>query len=161
MKKLRGHPTESEAKTIRTQCEKAFNDGLGVLSAAEELNLNKNTVSSYYTEFREKLFDKMDKDFVLEQKTAKQMSIKKLEDRIKEVKNIKKLIIENIKLDEPTIYDKLLKCEEIGASLEQARYSLEMTPTIDISIDKIIEESREEIEELSNNNKRSIEDKSD
>jgi predicted transcriptional regulator len=143
----RGRPSSLDSTKNRKNCQDAFNKGLSVLKTAENLKLDKNTVSKYFIEFREKLVDGMDRDFVHEQKVAKQMAMKKLEDAIEEIDSAIKIAFEKSKHDESATswYAHYIKCMEIKVNFEQQRYAIEMAPTIDVSIEKIIEEGMEEV----------------
>lgn len=153
--KYHGKPSGATVAANKEKCKKAFNKGWGVLYAAELIGLNKNTVSSYYQELREEAIEKTGEDFVMEQKTAKQLAIKKFDEEIERLNELEDEFENKKTKKDPTWHDRILKCIELRANLEQQRYALEMTPTIDISIDKIIEEGREEIEQINSRTKDS------
>ena len=148
-----GIPSTMESKGIRLKCEEAFNKGWGTLFTARELKLNKNTVSAYFVEFREKLFQNMDDEFIKEQKTAKQMGIMALDEEIKNVDNMINDPEHGIQIkviddpENPAWLSQLKSAIELRSNLKQQRYNLEMSPTIDVSVDTLVEELREEAQE--------------
>jgi hypothetical protein len=143
-------PTIQKQLDNRARCEAAFNKGWGILFAAKELKMGKNNVHAYYKEFREKLEATMDQEFILEQKTAKQMGIMALDE---EIRNVDTMINDpdhgiQIKVIEdpenPAWLSQLKSAIELRSNLKQQRYNLEMSPTIDVSVDTIVSELREE-----------------
>jgi hypothetical protein len=143
--KLKGRPTNQEGIKIKEDIEKAFNKGWGVLYAAEQLKYNKETVSLHYIELREKLIEAMDKNFINEQRTAKYFAIKKLQERIGEIDLIMHDAFDHKSGETNIWHSTIIHCIEVKASLEQAMHALEMTPTIDIDVEKMIQESRQEV----------------
>ena len=123
----RGRPSSLESTKIRKSCQDAFIKGLSVLKTAEDLKLDKNTVSKYFIEFREKLVDGMDKDFVQEQRTAKQMAMKKLEDSIAVIDKLIERLLGNLDEEDAIWYTQYIKCLEVKSGFEQQRYALEMS----------------------------------
>jgi hypothetical protein len=75
------------------------------------------------------------------------MAMKKLEDAIEEVDAAAKIAFDKSKKDESATswYAHYIKCIEIKVNFEQQRYAIEMAPTIDVSIERIIEEGLEEV----------------
>ena len=145
--KIGGRPSIKEIEKHKNDCKKAFYQGVTILTASEELDLNRETVSKYYKEFREKFIEELDEEFITEQKAAKHFAMKKLEDKVKEIDDIMSNIINDKKTSSDKKHDQLIKCVEVKSGFEQQRYNLEMAPTIDISIEKLIEEGMEEIEQ--------------
>lgn len=145
--------TKQVQKDNRLRCEQAFNKGWGILFAAKELKLSKNTVNAYYKEFREKLEATMDEEFILQQKTAKLMGIMALDEEIKNVDNmindpehgIQVKVIDDP--ENPAWLSQLKSAIELRSNLKQQRYNLEMSPTIDVSVDTLVSELREEAQE--------------
>lgn len=141
-----GRPEGKEIEENRKKCEKAFNDGWGVLYASDQLGLNKNTVSSYYKIFREDMVKDMDTNFINEQKVARQMAIKKLDDGIEAIKVILSSASNHMGAKTPAFHNTTIKCIEVKMDLEQLRYSLEMSPTLDVPIEWIIADARKKID---------------
>lgn len=147
IRKGAGRPSVKEQEENLIKCKKMFYDGLSILSASEKTGLNKETVCNYYKEFREDFVENLDNNFVDEQRTAKQMALKKLEESIEQVEAAAAIALSNSHGEDGSPwYGHYLRCLEMKASFEQQRYALEMQPTIDVSLERLMEEGLAELE---------------
>lgn len=149
----RGKPTPQVQLDNKKRCAEAFNKGWGIMFAAEKLKLNWKTIESYYKELREDLMEKIDNEFIINQKTAKEMGIKALDFEIEKVDDmindeehgIQRKVIDDP--ENPAWLSQLKSAIELRSNLKQQRYNLEMSPTIDVSVDTLVSELREEAQE--------------
>lgn len=151
--RTKGMPSAIESKDTRKKCEDAFFKGWGTLFTARELHINKNTVSAYFVEFREKMRQQMDEEFITRQKSAKELAIMSLDDEIKAIDDLINdkdhgLMIKTIEDPENPAWSAQVKSAlEYRSNLKQQKHNLEMTPTIEVSVEQLLSEAQESASE--------------
>jgi len=143
----RGRPTKAKQVEIRKDCEEEYMKYHSAAYAASVLKLNPHTVEKYFREFQEAELEETNRDFVIKQHSVKNKVIARLDDILdkldKQYRDIDNELTEK-KQDEldKGRYEamKTTVLKSISDILQQ-KASIETTPTLDITIDKYIEET--------------------
>ena len=143
----RGRPTKAKQVEIRKDCEEEYMKYHSAAYAASVLKLNPHTVEKYFREFQEAELEETNRDFVIKQHSVKHKVVARLEDILdkldKQYRDIDNELTEK-KQDEldKGRYEamKTTVLKSISDILQQ-KASIETTPTLDITIDKYIEET--------------------
>tara|TARA_Y100001949_G_scaffold105685_1_gene89223 strand:+ start:1933 stop:2427 length:495 start_codon:yes stop_codon:yes gene_type:complete len=143
----RGRPTKAKQSKNRKKCLEAYENYYSAGHTANILDLNRHTVEKYFKEFQEAEIEETNYDFILRQRSAKNRVLTKL-DGILEKLYGQLDDIENVITD-----DKHGETHDIGkyeymrtqilsklSDILQQKASIEITPTLDITIDKYLEE---------------------
>lgn len=138
----RGRPTIDKAIEVETRCQEAFSKGYSILKAAEEYNLAPDTVWKHFQKFKKALFANMTQDFINDQRLAKWQAIKSLEDAVEKVDVILRSSSNNMNSEDSNWHSTSLQAIKLKTDLEQQKFALDMTPTIDISPESIVEQTR-------------------
>ena len=142
-----GRPTKAKQVEIRKKCEEEYMKYHSAAYAASVLKLNPHTVEKYFREFQEAELEETNRDFVIKQHSVKNKVIARLDDILdkldKQYRDIDNELTEK-KQDEldKGRYEamKTTVLKSISDILQQ-KASIETTPTLDITIDKYIEET--------------------
>jgi hypothetical protein len=142
-----GRPTKAKQVEIRKKCEEEYMKYHSAAYAARVLDLNSNTVEKYFREFQEAELEETNRDFVIKQHSVKNKVVARLDDILekldKQYRDIDNELTEK-KQDEldKGRYEamKTTVLKSISDILQQ-KASIETTPTLDITIDKYIEET--------------------
>ena len=143
-----GRPTKAKQVEIRKKCEEEDMKYHSAAYAARVLDLNANTVEKYFREFQEAELEETNRDFVIKQHSVKNKVVARLDDILdkldQQYRDIKAKFEES---DAEEKYDltryeamKTTVLKSISDILQQ-KASIETTPTLDITIDKYIEET--------------------
>ncbi len=143
-----GRPTKAKQVEIRKDCEEEYMKYHSAAYAARVLKLNPKTVEKYFREFQEAELEETNRDFVIKQHSVKNKVIARLDDILdkldQQYRDIKAKFEES---DAEEKYDltryeamKTTVLKSISDILQQ-KASIETTPTLDITIDKYIEET--------------------
>lgn len=143
----RGRPSLAKQVEIRKNCEEEYLKYHSAAHAATILKLNANTVEKYFREFQEAELEETNSDFITKQHAVKNKIVARLDD-----------ILDKLETQYGSI-DTLLNKKDVAQELDKARYeamkttvlksmseilqqkaSIETTPTLDITLDKYIEE---------------------
>ena len=143
----RGRPTKAKQVEIRKDCEEEYMKYHSAAYAASVLKLNPHTVEKYFREFQEAELEETNRDFVIKQHSVKNKVVARLDDILdkldKQYRDIDNELTEK-KQDEldKGRYEamKTTVLKSISDILQQ-KASIETTPTLDITIDKYIEET--------------------
>ncbi len=142
-----GRPTKAKQVEIRKDCEEEYMKYHSAAYAARVLKLNPKTVEKYFREFQEAELEETNRDFVIKQHSVKNKVVARLDDILdkldKQYRDIDNELTEK-KQDEldKGRYEamKTTVLKSISDILQQ-KASIETTPTLDITIDKYIEET--------------------
>jgi len=149
MKGKAGHPPVKEQAKNRKILQEHFDKGHNVLYTARLTKLNRNTVSKYFKEFGESLTEEMDESFLIKQKVSKETCIARMQEYIDMIdKEIKELDLKIVDEDED---EKVWRSQKHYllvqvTNLIQQKADIEMTPTLDVSLEQMIEERIHEVQ---------------
>ena len=138
----RGRPETKDSIEVTRKCEEAFNLGLGILSACERYKLSHVTVEKHYKILKDKLFATMDEDFIRDQRLAKMRAIQALEEASNKTDRILHSASDKLGEDTNIWHNTALAAIKLKSDLDQQRYAFDMTPTLDISDESILEQTR-------------------
>jgi flagellar biosynthesis chaperone FliJ len=132
----KGRPSVTEQKKIKKKCEEAFNLRLTIRDACKYTGYAMDTISKYYGELRDNLIDKLDKDFLREQRVHREFAMEALREKVEKLKELQLIIGESMKEseNEAPYLSLLLKTIEDISNYEQQLHALGMSPTLDIQI---------------------------
>jgi len=135
-------PTKGKQAANEARILEMFERGISALRASKILNLNRNTVSSYYRVFGERLIQDMTESFVEKQKIKKALVVSSLEEELDELNEqlIQTKMAINDDLENTTLRSLLLAITVAKANLKQQIADIEMAPTLDVSLEKLVEE---------------------
>lgn len=135
-------PTKAKQTANETRILEMFEKGISALRAAKLLGLNRNTVSSYYRVFGERLIQDMTESFVEKQKIKKALVVASLEEELEELMEQASETRMAIKedLENTSLRSLLLNITTAKANLKQQIADIEMSPTLDVSLEKLVEE---------------------
>ena len=142
-----GRPTKARQSAIRRDCMEQYNLYTSAASASRTLDLNPHTVEKYYREFESKELEETNLEFIANQRAVKKKVIGRLDDILifldKQFRDFTSKLEES---DAEERYD-VIKIEMMKTSvlkhmsdILQQKASIEITPTLDISLDNYIEE---------------------
>lgn len=141
----RGRPTKGKTTDIKKTLLEYFEDNKSAAYTARKTGHDIKTVYSYFKAFSEELNERIDNDFVCRQKRAKEMVIAKLEEDIEELTqqldDIKKKCEDD---PENSAWESLrLAIVSKRADVLQQKADIEMTPTIDVSLEELTKNENE------------------
>ena len=137
-----GRPNNTESPKLIAELLEYFEEGCSILYTSKHSKHNKKTVEKYWKKFRaEKIFD-ITESFIGRQRNAREAALGEIDELIdkanEEVEESKKARDEfKGKPQFQTVYIHAL---EFLTSLILKRYALDMVPTVDVNLDKIIAE---------------------
>ena len=140
-------PTKAKQVQNETRILEMFERGISALRASQLLKLNRNTVSSYYRIFGQRLIEDMNEDFIERQKIKKTLLVASLEkeiDDLEEQAAFTRISIEDDR-ENTALRNLLLSITVAKANLKQQIADIEMSPTLDVSLDQLVEERLDEI----------------
>lgn len=140
-------PTKAKQVQNETRILEMFERGVSALRASQLLKLNRNTVSSYYRIFGQRLIEDMNEDFIERQKIKKTLLVASLEkeiDDLEEQAAFTRISIEDDR-ENTALRNLLLSITVAKANLKQQIADIEMSPTLDVSLDRLVEERLDEI----------------
>ena len=143
----RGRPTKSKQSANRKKCLEAYEKYYSAGGAANLLDLNRHTVEKYFKEFQETEVEETNYDFILRQRSAKNRVLTKLDGILEELygqlADIKTVIVDDKHGENHDIgkyeYMRTQILSKLSDILQQ-KASVEITPTLDITIDSYLEE---------------------
>ena len=142
-----GRPTKARQSVIRKECMEQYNMYTSAASASRTLFLNPHTVEKYYREFESKELEETNLEFIAKQRAIKKKVIGRLDDIILNLDaQFKTCVAKLAESDADEKYDtqkyELMKTSvmKIMSDILQQKASIEVTPTLDISLDNYIEE---------------------
>jgi len=143
----RGRPTKAKQSKNRKNCQEAYENYYSAGGAANLLDLNRHTVEKYFREFQEAEIEETNYDFILRQRSAKNRVLTKLDGILEELygqlADIKTVIVDDKHGENHDIgkyeYMRTQILSKLSDILQQ-KASVEITPTLDITIDKYLEE---------------------
>jgi len=143
----RGRPSKAKQTNIRKKCLEEYENYHTAGFAAKNLHMNRHTVEKYFREFQESEIEETTRDFVLRQRAAKNRVLTRLDEILDKLYG-QLSDIEGVLAD-----DKHGENHDIGkyeymrtqilsklSDILQQKESIEITPTLDISIDRYLEE---------------------
>lgn len=148
-----GKPTSGKSKVIAQEIEKAYEDGWSIKYAAKQLQYNRKTVKAHYKELREKFMEDLHSDFSTFQREQKENCIADLDGILDRLKNEIKVLDDKVEanIDDEMEYEwRKYRLELIDriSTLSQQRADIAMRPTIDVSLEKMVEERLAEVEQI-------------
>jgi hypothetical protein len=142
-----GRPSKPRQAAIRRDCLEQYNLYTSAASAARTLDINPHTVEKYYREFEAKELEETNLQFIAKQRAIKKKVIGRLDDIILNLDaQFKTFVAKLAESDADEKYDtqkyELMKTSvmKIMSDILQQKASIEVTPTLDISLDNYIEE---------------------
>ena len=144
----RGRPSKSKQVEIRKKCEEEYFKYHSATYAAVVLGFNPHTVEKYFREFQEAELDETNRDFVIKQHSVKNKVIARLDEIIDKLTNqlndIESVLEDDINGETHDIarYEAMrTTILKTLSDILQQKASIETTPTLDITIEKYIEET--------------------
>ena len=150
-----GRPTKKGQEQIRKDCLEHYEAYHSAAYTAQITKYNRNTINSYFKEFNEMWLTETNADFIMKQKNAKDKALGVLDTRIADYEaqlQQTKDEITHLRLDENDAVDisdwtrlqflRLQINQQIVKTTDQ-KATLEITPTIDISLETMREEEIE------------------
>ena len=142
-----GRPTKARQSAIRRDCMEQYNLYTSAASASRTLDLNPHTVEKYYREFESKELEETNLQFIANQRAVKKKVIGRLDDILAFLeKQYKDFVSKLEEVDAEENHD-VIKIEMMKTTvlkhmsdILQQKASIEITPTLDISLDNYIEE---------------------
>ena len=143
-----GRPSKAKQVEIRKKCEKEYFKYHSAAYAASVLGLNPHTVEKYYREFQEAELEETNRDFVIKQHAVKNKVVARLDgiiDKLSgQLNDIESVLEDDINGENHDIARYEAMRTTVLKSLSdilQQKASIETTPTLDITIEKYIEET--------------------
>ena len=143
----RGRPSKSKQVEIRKKCEGEYFKYHSAAYAAGVLGLNPHTVEKYYREFQEAELEETNRDFIIKQHAVKNKVVARLDEILNHLDEQLRDISVELKNKTQEELDKgryeAMKTTVLKSisDILQQKASIETTPTLDITIDKYIEET--------------------
>lgn len=150
-----GRPTKKGQEQIRKDCQEHYEAYHSAAYTAQITKYNRNTINAYFKEFNEMWLTETNADFIMKQKNAKDKALGVLDTRIADYEDQLtqvKATITHLKQDEDDEVDiqdwsrlqflRLQINQQIVKTTDQ-KATLEITPTIDISLETMREEDIE------------------
>jgi len=150
-----GRPTKKKQEEIRKDCQEHYESYHSAAYTAQITGYNRNTINAYFKEFNEMWLTETNADFIMKQKNAKDKALGVLDTRIADYEDQLtqvKATITHLKQDEDDEVDiqdwsrlqflRLQINQQIVKTTDQ-KATLEITPTIDISLEAMREEDIE------------------
>ena len=142
-----GRPSKPRQAAIRRDCLEQYNLYTSAASAARTLDINPHTVEKYYREFEAKELEETNLQFIAKQRAIKKKVIGRLDDIISFLdQQFKDFVAKLEEVDAEDNHD-VIKIEMMKTSvlkhmsdILQQKASIEIMPTLDISLDNYIEE---------------------
>lgn len=142
-------PKRQDGVKIRKELLGYFERGCNVLYTSQQSKHNRKTVTQHFKEFGEIFVEEVDNDFITKQKVVKETCIAQLQGYIDKIDSeIKSLEIEAKmdREDSKTYRAQMHYLLVQVCNLIQQKADIEMTPTIDVSLEQMIEERIHEAE---------------
>ena len=142
-----GRPSKAKQVEIRKKCEEEYFKYHSAAYAASVLGLNPHTVEKYYREFQEAELEETNRDFVIKQHSVKNKVVARLDEILNHLDEQLRDISGELKDKSHDELDKgryeAMKTTVLKSisDILQQKASIETTPTLDITIDKYIEET--------------------
>jgi len=149
-----GRPKKQDQLKIRSELMGYFERGCNVFYTSKKSEHNRKTVTRYFEEFGEQAVEEMNEKFVVRQKIAKETAVMGLQEDMdlidKELKDIElhKLGVAD---ESPTWRSQYHNLIKMRSDIRQYKCDIECMPTIDVSIDQMLEErENEKIKRITN-----------
>lgn len=138
----RGRPEVTEQTKLYKALQTRFERGESIAYAAREEKVNIKTVQNYYREFREKMVEQTDQDFINRQKIAKEFALAGLDEDLQKLRTQFDELVQLCEDDpENSAWQSIrLQVTAKMAELKQQKADLEMSPTLDVSLEQMVEE---------------------
>ena len=142
-----GRPTKAKQVEIRKKCEEEYHNYHSAAYAARVLRLNPKTVEKYYRGFQEAELEETNRDFIIKQHAVKNKVVARLDEILNHLDEQLRDISVELKNKTQEELDKgryeAMKTTVLKSisDILQQKASIETTPTLDITIDKYIEET--------------------
>lgn len=139
-------PSKAKQVDIEKTLLTHFNLYHSALYTAELTNINRNTVNAYFKTFQVSLVEDINSDFISRQKVRKEQVVALLERDLSELdKLLEQLKISTMKDEEnASLLSVRLATIVARSNIKQQIADIDMSPTLDISIDQIMEKRLEE-----------------
>jgi|TARA_R110000824_G_scaffold383550_2_gene577180 hypothetical protein len=143
-----GRPSKQKQVEIRKKCEEEYLNYHSASYAARVLGLNPHTVEKYYRSFQEAELEETNRDFVIKQRAVKNKVISRLDEILDQLGGQYRDISGVLQDDTQGEFHDIARYEAMKTTvlksmsdILQQKASIETTPTLDITIDKYIEET--------------------
>ena len=152
-------PTKSKQVDMEKILLEHFQEHHSAIYTAKLTGYNRNTVNAYFRTFAQKLLEEVDGDFVTRQKLRKELVIAKLEEDITALDNQLEQILKftgtgEIEEGNASLHGVRLNIITARANLRQQIADIDMTPTLDVSLDKLVEEVLDEAKSSGNSTEK-------
>ena len=144
----RGRPSKKKQNDIKEKCREQYERYHTSGFASQVLELNRHTVEKYYREFQETEVEDTNEEFVLRQRSAKNRVLTRLDEILfkldKQLRDLEGVLEDDTKGENHDIARYEAMRTTVLKSLSdilQQKASIETTPTLDITIEKYIEET--------------------
>ncbi len=146
-KQKRGRPTKKKQTDIKEQCMKEYEKYHTSGDASQVLGINRHTVEKYYREFQELEVEDTNEEFVLRQRSAKNRVLTRLDGIItkldRQLQDIEAILEDDVNGETHDVARYEAMRSTVLKSLSdilQQKASIEITPTMDITIERYIED---------------------
>ena len=143
----RGRPTKKKQNDIKEQCMKEYEKYHTSGYASQVLGINRHTVEKYYREFQELEVEDTNEEFVLRQRSAKNRVLTRLDGIItkldRQLQDIEAILEDDVNGETHDVARYEAMRTTVLKSLSdilQQKASIEITPTMDITIERYIED---------------------
>ena len=143
----RGRPTKKKQNDTKEQCMEEYEKYHTSGYAAQVLGINRHTVEKYYREFQELEVEDTNEDFILRQRSAKNRVLTRLDGIItkldRQLQDIEAVLEDDVNGETHDVARYEAMRTTVLKSLSdilQQKASIEITPTMDITIERYIED---------------------
>jgi len=139
----RGRPLKQDQVKLRKILLEHWGKGHSAGYAAKLEKVNIKTVTEYYKEFNEEIVEKVDEDFIVKQKAVKFQTLTQMDELIAESQKQLEGLKAKCEEDPDNSSWESIKASVIKDQMLflQEKSNLEITPTLDINLDKLVEET--------------------
>ncbi len=137
-------PTKSKQVDIQKTLLEHFEQNHSAIYTAKLTGLNRNTVSGYFRTFADKLIEEVDQNFIVRQKVRKELVLVQLEEDLAELdRQLEelKILTNGIENTNSAMHSIRLNIITSRAALRQQIADIDMTPTLDVSLEILVEEA--------------------
>ena len=146
-----GRPSKAKETKNEIACQEYYLNWKSAIYTAKQLGLNPHTVEKYFQKFRQKEIEESEEQFMQRQRMAKNQVLSKLDEMInhleKQVKRYSELM-DNEELDTTPdgqrVEAQYTKAVSELSQMYQQKADIELTATMDVRIDKVVQEKYEE-----------------
>jgi hypothetical protein len=140
---LKGRPTAEVEGKLREELQEVFDGGRSERWAIKHTNHNKKTIERYWKIFRSTNIFSIDESFIGRQRAAREAALGEIDEDLdkanEEVESALELRDDNQDVKAHALYIKALEHRNF---IVRKRAAMDMVPTVDVNIDRIIAEEK-------------------